>query len=86
VSGWTSKCKLSEPGEMDILDKHRDGRPVTVTDEIHRSQVDELIKNDPRITQNRTADIVGTSQKRVGFIYSAAWLIERSALVEYRKR
>jgi len=53
---------------MDILDKHRNERPVTVTDEIHRSQVDELIKNDRQVTQNRTADIIGMSRERVGFI------------------
>ena len=68
VSRWVSKCKLTDPGKMNILDKHRDGRPVTVTDEKHRIQVDELIKNDRRITQNRIADIVGMSQERVGFI------------------
>jgi len=68
VSRWVSKCKLSDSGKMNILDKHRDGRPVTVTDEEHRIHVDELIKNDRRITQNRIADIVGMSQERVGFI------------------
>jgi len=35
VSHWVSKCKLSEPGKMNYLDKHRDGRPVTVKDENH---------------------------------------------------
>ncbi|XP_025410784.1 uncharacterized protein LOC112683831 [Sipha flava] len=65
VSHWVSKCKLDDPGKMNILDKHRDGRPVTVTDEKHRIQVDELIKNDRRITQNRIADM---SQERVEFI------------------
>ncbi|KAL4126372.1 hypothetical protein QTP88_010594 [Uroleucon formosanum] len=68
VSRWVSKYKLTDPGKINILDKHGDGRPVTVMDEKHRIQVDELIKNDRQITQNRIADIVGMSQERVGFI------------------
>lgn len=50
VSRWVSKCKLSDLGKINILDKHREERPVTVMDEKHRIQVDDLIKNDCRIT------------------------------------
>lgn len=48
---------------MNILDKHRDGRPATITYKTYRIQVDELIKNDRRITQNHIADIIGMLQE-----------------------
>lgn len=35
VSRWVTKCKLSDPGKINILDKHRDGQPITVMDEKH---------------------------------------------------
>jgi len=83
VSCWASKCKLSEPGKMHILDKHRDGRRpvVTVTDDIHRSLVDEPIKNDRRVTQNRIADICWDVAGKSWVRYSATWLSKNLRLL-----
>jgi transcriptional regulator with XRE-family HTH domain len=39
-----------------------------VTDDKHQKQVDELIKNDRRITQKQIAGRLGMSKERVGYI------------------
>ena len=51
-----------------IVDQPCSGRPVSVTDDKHQKQVDELIKHDRRITQKQIAGRLGMSKGRVGYI------------------
>jgi transposase len=50
VRCWAYRSKDGEPGKYDLCDKQRTGRPVTATDEFHKEQVDEMIKENRRIT------------------------------------
>ena len=62
------KFRECEPGRANIVDQPRSGRPVSVTDDKHQKQVDELIKHDRRITQKQIAGRLGMSKERVGYI------------------
>jgi len=62
------KFRECEPGRANIVDQPRSGRPVSVTDDKHQKQVDELMKNDCRITQKQIAGRLGMSKERVGYI------------------
>jgi len=42
-----------EPGHANILDQPHSGRPVSMTDDKHQKQVDELIKHDRPEADNR---------------------------------
>ena len=53
VNRWAIKFRKCEPGRANIVDQPRSGRPVSVTDDKHQIQVDELIKHDRRITRSR---------------------------------
>jgi len=55
VNRWAIKFRECEPGRANIVDQPRSGRPVSVTDDRHQKQVDELIKHDRRITQKQIA-------------------------------
>ena len=55
VNRWAIKFRECEPGRANIVDQHRSGRPVSVTEDKHQKQVDELIKHDRRITQKQIA-------------------------------
>jgi len=68
VNRWAIKFRECEPGRANIVDHPRSGRSVSVTDDKHQKQVDELIKHDPRITQKQIAGRLGTSKERVGCI------------------
>ena len=68
VNGWAIKFRKCEPGRANIVDQPRRGRPVSVTDDKHQKQVDELIKHDRRITQKQIAGRLGMSKERVGYI------------------
>jgi len=68
VNCWAIKFRECEPGRANIADQPRSGRPVSVTDDKHKKQFDELIKNDRRITQKQTAGRLGMSKERVGYI------------------
>ena len=68
VNCWTIKFRECEPGRANIVDQPRSGRPVSVTDDKHEKQVDELIKYDRRITQKEIAGRLGMSKERVGYI------------------
>ena len=50
VNHWAIKFRECELGHANIVDQPRSGRPVSVTDDKHQKQVDELIKHDRRIT------------------------------------
>jgi len=65
---WVIKFRECEPGRANIVDQPRSGRPVSVTDDKHQKQVDELIKHDRRITQKQIAGRLGTFKERVGYI------------------
>ena len=43
VNRWAIKFCECEPGRANIVDQPHSGRPVSVTDDKHQKQVDELI-------------------------------------------
>jgi len=68
VNRWAIKFLECEPGHANIVDQPLSGRPVSVTDDKHQKQVDELIKHDRRITQKQIAGRLGMLKERVGYI------------------
>jgi histone-lysine N-methyltransferase SETMAR len=68
VNRWVIKFRECEPGRANIVDQPRSGRPISVTDDKHQKQVDELIKHARRITQKQIAGRLGMSKERVGYI------------------
>jgi hypothetical protein len=68
VNLWAIKFRKCEPGRANIVDQPCNGRPVSVTDNKHKKQVDELIKHDRRITQKQIAGRLGKCKERVGYI------------------
>ena len=68
VNRWAIKFRECEPGRANIVDQPRSGRSVTVTDDMHQKQVDELIKHDHHITQKQIAGRLGMSKEGVGYI------------------
>ena len=68
INGWAIRFRECEPGRANIIDQPRSGRPVSVTDDKHQKQVDELIKHDHCITQKQIAGRLGMSKERVGYI------------------
>jgi len=68
VNRWAIKFHEYEPGRANNVDEPRSGRPVSVTDDKHQKQVDELIRHDRRITQKQIAGRLGMSKERVGYI------------------
>ena len=68
VNRWAIKFHECEPGRDNIVDQPRSGRPVSITDDKHQKQVDELIKHDRRITQKQIAGRLEMSKERVGYI------------------
>ena len=68
VNRWVIKFGEFEPGRANIVDQPRSGRPVSVTDDKHQKQVDELIKHDRRITQKQIAGRLGMSKERLAYI------------------
>ena len=63
VNRWAVKFRECEPGRANIVDQTRSGRPVSVTDDRHQKQVDELIRHDCHITQKQIAGRLGMSKK-----------------------
>ena len=63
VTRWAIKFRECEPGHANIVDQPSSGRPVSLTDDKHQKQVDELIKHDCRITQKQIAGRLGMSRK-----------------------
>jgi len=63
------KFRECEPGRANIVDQPRSGRPVSVTDDKHQKQVNELIKHDRRIAQKQIAGRLGMSKETVGYIF-----------------
>jgi transposase len=53
VNSWVIKFRECEPGRANNVDQPRSGRPVSLKDDKHQKEVDELIKYDRRITQNK---------------------------------
>ena len=68
VNHWAIKFRECEPGRANIVDQPCSGRPVSVTDDKHQKQVDELIKHDRRITQKQITGRLRISNERVGYI------------------
>ena len=67
VNRWAIKFRECEPGRNNI-DQPCSGRLVSVTDDKHQKQVDELIMHDRCITQKQRAGRLGMSKERVGYI------------------
>jgi len=67
VNCWAIKFRECEPGRASIVDQPRSERPVSVTDDKHQKQVDELIKHDS-VTQKQIAGRLGMSKEIVGYI------------------
>jgi transposase len=68
VNRWAIKFREYEPGSANIVDQPRSGRRVSVTDDKHQKQVDELIKHDRRITQKKITGRLGMYKEGVGYI------------------
>ena len=68
VNRWAIKFRECEPGRANIVDQPRSGKPVSLTDDKHQKQVDELIKHYRRITQKQITGRLGMSKERVGYI------------------
>ena len=68
VNPWATKFRECELGRANIVDQSRSGRPVSVTDDKHQKQLEELINHDRRITQKQIAGRLGMSKERVGYI------------------
>jgi len=68
VNRWAIKFRECEPGRANIVDQPRSRRPVSLTDDKHQKQVDELIKHDCRITQKHIAGRLGMYKEIVGYI------------------
>jgi len=73
VNRWAIKFRECEPGRANIVDQPRSGWPVSVTDDKHQKQVDELIKHDRRITQKQTAGRLNVYRKS-GLYHWFTWL------------
>jgi hypothetical protein len=80
VNCWAIKFHECEPGRANIVDQPRSGRLVSVTDDEHQKQVDELIKHDCRITQKQIAGRLGMSKKS-GLYHLFTWLHKRLFLM-----
>jgi len=63
VNCWAIKFRECEPRRANIVDQPCSGRPVSVTDDKHQKQVDEVIKPDGRITQKQIAGRLGMSKE-----------------------
>jgi uncharacterized protein YdbL (DUF1318 family) len=68
VNRWAIKFRECEPGHANNVEQTRSGRLVSVTDDKHQKQVEELIKHDRHITQKQIAGRLGMSKERVGYI------------------
>jgi hypothetical protein len=53
LNRWAITFRECEPGPANIVDQPRSGRPVSMADDKHQKQVDELIKHDRRIPRSR---------------------------------
>jgi hypothetical protein len=73
VNRWAIQFRECEQGRANIVDQTRNGMPVSVTDDKHQKQVDELIKHDRRITQKQTGGRLGMSKKEwaISLVYLA---------------
>jgi len=73
VNRWAIKFRECEPDRANTVDQPRSGRPLSVTDDKHQKQVDELIKHDLRITQKQIAGRLGMSKKEwaISLVYLA---------------
>ncbi|KAK9688612.1 hypothetical protein QE152_g35183 [Popillia japonica] len=57
MNRWAIKSRNCEPGQLNISEEQRSGRPISASDACeHCSRVDNLIHSDRRITQQRIAD------------------------------
>jgi len=68
VNSWAIKFHECEPGCANFVDQHRSRRPVSITDDKHQKQADELIKHDRHITQKQITGRLGMSKVTVGYI------------------
>ena len=67
VRRWVRKSKASG-GNLDVSDQPRSGRPTTSTNEQNKQKVNELIRENRRITQRTIAATLGISLASVNEI------------------
>jgi len=65
VNRWAIKFRECEPGHASIVEQPGSGRLISMTDDKHQKQVDELIKHGRRITHKQIAGRLGMSEERV---------------------
>ena len=80
VNRWGIKFRECEPGRANIVDQRRSGRLVSMTDDMHQKQVDELFKHDHRNTQKQIVGRLGMSRERVGYIIGLLGYTKKSVL------
>jgi hypothetical protein len=68
VCKWVWHAKSCYAGEMSVLDKHRSGRPISVTRDENQCRVDAMIQENHQIKQKATALKLGISQERLHHI------------------
>jgi len=74
VNRWAIKFNKCEPSCANIVDQPRSGRPVSVTNDKHQKQVDELIKHGRFITHKQIAGGLGMSKRKSGLHHWFTWL------------
>jgi transposase len=65
VRRWVARVHDANLGHASLSDKQRSGRPQTATDEDRRNRVDEMIRENRRISQQATANRTAVSRERV---------------------
>jgi len=86
VNRWAVKFRECEPGSANIVDQPRSGRLVSVTDDKHQKQVDELNKHDRRVTQKQIAGRLGMSKERVGYTKVCSQWVPRMLTLEKKQK
>jgi hypothetical protein len=70
INHWTIKFLECEPGCANNVDQPCSGMSVSLRDDKHRKQVDELIKHDHFITQKQIVGRLRMSIGLLGYKYS----------------
>ena len=80
INRWATKFRECEPGRANIVGQPRFGRPVSVTDDKHQKQVDELIKHDRRITQKQIVGRLEISKEK--WVISLVYLATQKSVLD----
>jgi hypothetical protein len=72
VCCWFIKCESGKHGRADLCYKQGNGLSLMVADEFYK-KIDELIKDNRRITQRDMAVKLSISQEHMGHIIAVLW-------------